>query len=66
MEVVDGNIDSKWIVDPLNIGYLEGYGIDKEIQNKLIKELYSKCGMGKMGVAHNDLLKQQIEDIVNE
>lgn len=64
-KAINGDIASEWIIDPLEMGYLEGCGVDREVQKQIITEMYIKCGIGKMGTAHNPLLTKRIMELVN-
>jgi len=64
-KAINGEIDDIWIIDPLEIGYIEGYGVDKEMQKKIVKEMYDKCGIEKMGTKGNPLLTERILNMIN-
>ena len=65
-KAINGNIDDIWVIDPLRIGYIEGYGIDRENQKEIIKKIYEKCGIEKMGISGNPSLTKRVMEIVNE
>lgn len=64
-KAINGEIDPIWIVDPLKIDYINGWGINKKVQNQIIKEIYHKAGIQRMGTMHNTLLTEKIIEVVN-
>ena len=64
-KAINGNIDDIWVIDPLRIGYIEGYGIDRKIKRNY-KKIYEKCGIEKMGISGKSFINKRVMEIVNE
>ncbi len=63
-KAINGDIASEWIIDPLKMGYLEGCGVNREVQRQIITEMYNKCGIDKMGTVGNPLLTEKVMEVV--
>ncbi len=64
-KAINGNIDDIWVIDPLRIGYIEGYGIDRKIKRNY-KKIYEKCGIEKMEYIGKSFINKRVMEIVNE
>lgn len=65
-KAINGDIDPVWIVDPAEIDYINGWGVNEGLQKQIIKDIYAEAGIEKMGTTGRPLLTKKILEIVNE